>query len=50
MTKTEKYLLDEMTKAMELKNELQLQLLIAEQEYESIKAAYLAYLGGNGND
>jgi hypothetical protein len=30
MTKTEKYLLDEMTKAMELKNELQLQLLIAE--------------------
>ena len=30
MTKTEKYLFDEMTKAMELKNELQLQLLIAE--------------------
>lgn len=45
MTKTEKYLLDEMTKAMELKNELELQLLIAEQEYEKVQAAYRAYLG-----
>jgi hypothetical protein len=30
MTKTEKYLFDEMTKAMEAKHELELQLLIAE--------------------
>lgn len=44
-TNIEKYLFDEMTKAMELKNELELQLLIAEQEYEKVQAAYRAYLG-----
>lgn len=41
----EKFLLEEMAKAMEKKQELELQLMIAEKEYKALKAAYNAYIG-----
>lgn len=44
MKHIEKYLLEEMSKAIEKKQELELQLLIAEKEYESIRAAYRAHM------
>jgi hypothetical protein len=49
MKHIEEYLLEEMSKAIEKKQELELQLMIAEREYESIRAAYRAlkqYQGG----
>ena len=46
MKRIEEFLFEEMTKVMEKKQELELQLLIAEQEYEAIKAALKAYKGG----
>ena len=45
MEHIEAFLLDEMSKAIEKKQELELQLLIAEKEYEAIRAAYRAHMG-----
>ena len=46
MTNVEQYLLEQMTEVMEKKHELELQLMIAEQEYAAIQAAYRAYQSG----
>lgn len=43
MKHIEEYLFNEMVKAMEKKNVLELQLIIAEEELERIRAAYKAY-------
>ena len=45
----EKILFDEMAKAIEKKNELELQYLIAKREAERLTAAYRAYKGESGN-
>ena len=45
MKHIEEYLLEEMSKAIEKKQELELQLMIAEKEWESIRAAYRALKG-----
>lgn len=42
MKHIEDFLLEAMGKAIEKKQEAQLQLMIAEQEYEAIQAAYRA--------
>lgn len=42
----EEILLNALTKAIEKKNELELQYIIAEQEYEALLRAYKAYKGG----
>ena len=47
MEKIEEYLFNEMVKAMEKKNVLELQLIIAEEELQRIRAAYKAYKGEN---
>lgn len=39
----EKYLFEQMTAAMDLKNQKELEYMIAEREYKRIQAAYLAY-------
>ena len=50
MKHVEEFLLEEMTKAIEKKQELELQLLLAEEEYKSLRAAYRAYTGGELDD
>ena len=46
----EKLLFEKMLKAIELKNEKELEYLIAKREYEKVKTAYLAYKKeGNNN-
>ena len=44
MKDMEKYLFDEMTKAIENKHELELRLLIAEKECQALQAAYKAFI------
>lgn len=39
----EKILFEEMIQALEKRNELELQLVIAEEEFRKLKSAYLAY-------
>ena len=43
MKRFEDTILEEMTKVMEKKQELELQLMIAEKEYAALQAAYRAY-------
>lgn len=45
MKQVENFLLEEMSKVIEKKQELELQLILAEKEYEAIRAAYKAYKG-----
>jgi hypothetical protein len=54
MKRIDDYLLEQMGAAIEKKQELELQLMIAEKEYQAIQAAYRAYVDtikeANGND
>ena len=43
MKHIEDFLFDELTKAIEKKNELELQLMLAEKECKALKAALTAY-------
>lgn len=43
MKPIEDFLLQEMSKAIQKKQELELQLILAEKEYAAIRAAYKAY-------
>lgn len=43
MKRFEDLMLEEMAKAMEKKQELELQLMIAQKEYDALQAAYRAY-------
>lgn len=43
MKQFEDLLLEEMSRAIEKKQELELQLMIAQKEYEAAQAAYRAY-------
>lgn len=50
MKHVEEYLLEQMAAAIEKKQELELQLLIAEKEYEAIRAAYRALKQHEGGE
>ena len=43
MKHIEDFLFEELSKAIEKKNEIEVQLLIAEKEYQAVRAAYQAY-------
>lgn len=47
MKHIEEFLLNEMTRAIHKKQELELQLMIAEKEYQAIQASYRALKGGS---
>lgn len=50
MKHIEEYLLNEMAAAIERKQEAELQLIIAEKEYEAIRAAYQALKQHQGGE
>lgn len=50
MEQIKTYLLQEMTKALEKQNELELQLMIAKKEYNAISKAYKAYVESEVKD
>jgi hypothetical protein len=50
MDRIETMLFDELTKAIEKKQQAEMELLIAEREYSAIQAAYRSYKGLIGKE